>query len=80
MFYVRVEAVTVTARRGSVFSAWYDADSVADAVRLGLEEFHGVHDGAHGEPITYGITVATEASPRRSMVGSKPLPVKGLSE
>lgn len=77
MIYVCVTAVKSDGRGESTGSAWEDADDVMEAVRLGLERFHRMWDGlGHGAAVTYRITVATDASPRRTKSNAAlPLPV-----
>lgn len=75
MIYVQVCAEKSEGRGRATGNGWQDTDDIAVAVAAELSNFHRTWgDLGHGAAVTYRITVATEASPRRTPQGW-PLPV-----
>lgn len=75
MIYVNVEAVKPN---GNVAGGnhWHDTEYVTEAIVREIRTHRAMWDAlGHGEPITYRITVAPEASPHRTS-GGRPLPVR----
>lgn len=78
MIYVRVEAEKSEGRGSAGGNGWHDTDDPAEAIRRELARFHRTYDAlGHGAIIEYTITVAPEASPRRTRGRRWPLPVGG---
>jgi hypothetical protein len=77
VIYVNVEAVKSEGRGSAGGNGWHDTDDVAEAVAAELDRFWAMYEGlGHGAIVTYQITVAPEASPRRTKTGRAwPLPV-----
>jgi hypothetical protein len=77
LIYVNVEGVKSEGRGVAGGNGWHDTDDVLEAVAAEMESFHATYDWlGHGAVITYTITVATEASPRRTKSDRRwPLPV-----
>lgn len=75
--YVEIEAIKSDGRGRAGGNYWHDTADIAEAVAEALELFGRTwaHLG-HGAAVTYQITVAPEASPRRTTLGNKPLPVE----
>ncbi len=74
VIYVNVEAIKSEGRGSAGGNGWHDTDSISEAVEAELGRFQSTWDAlGHGGAITYVITVATEASPRRTVQGW-PLP------
>ena len=74
-----VEAVKSEGRGGAGGSGWHATDDVAEAVAAALRRHTAMWDAlGHGAAVTYTITVAPEASPRRTSLGDLPLPVAGV--
>lgn len=81
MIYVNVEAVKSEGRGVAGGNSWFDTDDVSEAVRMAVEKHRRMWDSlGHGAIVTYRITVAPEASPRRTISGERPLPVLGEQE
>lgn len=77
MIFVLIEAVKSEGRGMAGGNGWHDTDDVVEAVRAELERFARTWDGlGHGAVVTYRITVAPEASPRRTAKQDWPLPVE----
>lgn len=79
MIYVNVEAVKSDGRGRAGGNGWHDTDDIAQAIGWELERFGRAWGGlGHGAAVTYTITVAPEASSRRT-IGDRdlPLPVRG---
>jgi hypothetical protein len=77
VIYVNVEAEKSEGRGCAGGNGWHDTDDVAAAIARELQRFHSVYEAiGHGAIVTYRITVATEASPRRTQGNRWPLPVK----
>ncbi len=77
MIFVKVEAVKSEGRGAPGGNGWHDTDDVASAVAAELERFGRMWNAlGHGSATTYTITVATEASPRRTTRQGWPLPVE----
>ena len=75
MIYVEIEALKSEGRGSASGNGWHDTDDVDAAVVAELGRFHRLWDHlGHGAITTYKITVAPEASPRRTVAGDKPLP------
>jgi hypothetical protein len=75
VIHVRVEGEKSEGRGRAGGNGWHDTDDVIEAVADELARFERTwRDLGHGAVTTYTITVATEASPRRTTNG-KPLPV-----
>lgn len=80
MIYVNIEAVKSEGRGKAGGNGWQDTDDVAEAVTAELARHRRMWDSlGHGGIVTYRITVAPEASPRRTPQG-KPLPLTGKGE
>jgi hypothetical protein len=76
MIYVNVEAEKSEGRGRAGGNGWHDTEDVAQAVAAELARFHRMYDFlGHGAVVTYQITVAPEASPRRTRGNRWPLPV-----
>jgi hypothetical protein len=77
VIYVNVEAEKSEGRGVAGGNSWHDTDDVAEAVAAELCRFWKIYEAlGHGGVTTYRITVAPEASPRRtSEPRSLPLPV-----
>lgn len=77
MIYVGVEGVKSEGRGTARGNGWHDTDNVVAAVAAELAKFHRMYDAlGHGAVVTYCITVAPEASPRRTRTANAwPLPV-----
>lgn len=76
MIYVNIEAVKSEGRGCAGGNGWHDTDDMVEAVASELKRFHGMWDAlGHGAAVTYNITVAPEASPRRTTRRDRPLPV-----
>jgi hypothetical protein len=76
MIGVEIEALKSEGRGAAGGNGWHDTDDVAEAVAAELRRFHRMWDSlGHGAITTYTITVAPEASPRRTPNG-RPLPVR----
>lgn len=76
MIFVEVRALQSEGRGRSTANGWYDTDSIQDAIGAALDSFQEMWDHlGEGAAITYTITVAPEASPRRTKQG-QPLPVR----
>ena len=77
MIYVEVKAIKSEGRGSAGGNGWHDTDDVAEAVTAELARFHRTWgELGHGALTTYRITVAPEASPRRTKGGRAwPLPV-----
>ena len=80
MIYVKVQAIKSEGRLGIAGGwRWHDTDDVVQAVGEALQEFGDFWaDQGHGAIITYEITVAPDASPRRTVNGNRPLPVAAV--
>lgn len=78
MIYVEVEAIKSEGRGRASGNGWHDTDDVMTAVRDEFARFHRMYDQlGHGAVVTYTITVAPEASPRRTVSDERrPLPVE----
>lgn len=75
MIYVDIEGEKSEGRGRASGNDWVDTDDVIVAVDAAMAKFHRTYDAlGHGAIVTYRITVATEASPRRTPQG-RPLPV-----
>jgi hypothetical protein len=81
VIYVEVEAVKSEDRGRAGGNGWHDTDDIGKAIAAELERFHRTWDHlGHGAIVTYKITVAPEASPRRTIGGAcLPLPVSDAS-
>jgi hypothetical protein len=77
MIYVQVSALKSEDRGRATGNGWHDTDDVTEAVTAELRRFHDMWGYlGHGAITTYEITVAPEASPRRTIGGRNwPLPV-----
>lgn len=76
MIYVNVEAVKSEGRGLAGGNHWHDTDDIAEAVVAELAAHRAMWDTlGHGAISTYKITVAPEASPRRTTGQNWPLPV-----
>ena len=76
MIYVQIEALKSEGRGSACGNGWHDTDDITAAAAAELQRFHAMWDAlGHGAVTTYTITVAPEASPRRTTNG-KPLPVR----
>lgn len=74
MIYVNVEIVKSEGRGAVGGNDWHDTDDVVLAVAVQLDRVQRTYaDLGHGAIIGYQITVATEASPRRT-TDDRPLP------
>lgn len=78
MIFVEVEAIKSEGRGRAGGNGWHDTDDVLVAVAAELRRFAGMWaELGHGAAGEYRITVATEASPRRSRGPRRwPLPVE----
>lgn len=78
MIYVNVEGEKSEGRGSAGGNGWHDTDDLAAAIAAELRRFHDMWDHlGHGTVTTYRITVAPEASPRRTKGPNNwPLPVK----
>lgn len=77
MIYVQVQALQSEGRGRSTANGWYDTDSIQEAICSALDSFEEMWDHlGEGAAITYTITVAPEASPRRRTQRGQPLPVR----
>lgn len=77
MIYVNVEAEKSEGRGLAGGNGWHDTDDVAEAIRRELDRFERTWaDLGHGAAVTYRITVAPEASPRRTSLTGWPLPIE----
>lgn len=80
MIYVKVEAIKSEGRGCAGGNGWHDTDDVVEAIARELERFQGMWDAlGHGGIVTYTITVAPEASPRRTKRQGWPVPVRDES-
>lgn len=76
MIYVNVEAVKSEGRGVAGGNGWFDTDDVTDAIGRAVARHRRMWDSlGHGAITEYRITVATEASPHRTMNGL-PLPAR----
>lgn len=76
MIYVCIEGVKSEGRGLAGGNGWHDTDDIEVAIAAELRRFHRTYDAlGHGAPVTYNITVATEASPNRTRPQRWPLPV-----
>jgi hypothetical protein len=75
MIFVEIEAEKSEGRGRASVNDWHDTDSIAEAISASLDNFHRMWDElGHGAIVTYTITVAPEASPRRTALQGWPLP------
>lgn len=75
MIYVNIEAEKSEGRGMAGGNGWWATDDIAVAIASELACFQRMWDHlGHGAAVTYTITVAPEASPRRTTNG-RPLPV-----
>ena len=74
MIYVQIEGVKSEGRGSATGNGWFETEIGCGA---GTERFHTTYEAlGHGAVVTYHITVAPEASPRRTLnPGRWPLPV-----
>jgi hypothetical protein len=78
MIYVNIEAIKSEGRGLAGGNGWHATDDMVEAIAIELGRFHRTWDSlGHGGIETYRITVATEASPRRTKTNRFPLPVEG---
>lgn len=76
MIYVQVKAIKSEGRGAATGNGWHDTDDIPEAIAHELGRFHRMWDSlGHGAAVTYEITVAPEASPRRTTRQDWPLPV-----
>lgn len=77
MIYVHVEAVKSEGRGVAGGNGWHDTDDPVEAIAAEMDRHRRTWDAlGHGGIVTYTITVAPEASPRRTKDQRWPLPVK----
>jgi hypothetical protein len=80
VIYVNVEAIKSEGRGIAGGNGWHDTDDIPTAIAAELARFHRMYEAlGHGAIETYTITVAPEASPRRTRGDRWPLPVRGDS-
>lgn len=76
MIYVNIEGLKSEGRGAAGGNGWHDTDDLSAAIAAELKRFHSMWDHlGHGAITTYRITVAPEASPRRTTRQNWPLPV-----
>jgi hypothetical protein len=76
VIYVKVEGEKSEGRGRASGNGWHDTADVGQAIAAELRRFHRTYDAlGHGAIVTYRITVAPEASPRRTNGNRWPLPV-----
>lgn len=76
MIYVNIEAEKSEGRGRAGGNGWHDTDDISAAIAAEFAKFQRTWDSlGHGAAVTYTITVAPEASPRRTTRNNWPLPV-----
>jgi hypothetical protein len=78
VIYVEIEGVKSDGRGAAGGSLHIDTDDVLQAIGEAFASHQRMWDAlGHGAAVTYTITVATEASPRRTIDSTnRPLPVR----